>query len=252
MVRADGQPALGEPHPELEETAGVPAHHHLGTGLGDPVELPPEQLARDLGLEQVVDAGRAAAEVGVAELHEPEPRDGAQQRPRRLAHALAVGEVAGLVVRHRERQRVPRLGEGGGEQFRDVPRARGERGGRRVGREQVPVVAERRPATGGPQSYIGKETNRLEEREAGLVSRFDTVMTITDPCDDPWRIIIIPTLRMVPAKTIAQRSKLDRTTIKRLLSGDTDPIAPWLRFRLPWRAGAPCARGTIRECYGKL
>ena len=73
MMRADAEPALGQAHAELEETARVAARDDLGPGRGDPVELPAEQVGRDPGLQQVVDARRAAAEVGFLELHEPEP-----------------------------------------------------------------------------------------------------------------------------------------------------------------------------------
>ena len=54
---------------------------------------------RHLRLGQVVAAGAAAADVGLAQLDQLEARDAGQQPPRRRAHALRMREVAGVVVR---------------------------------------------------------------------------------------------------------------------------------------------------------
>ncbi len=82
----------------------------------------------------------------------------------------------------------------------------------------------RRPVRAGPIRYIGKETNRLEEREAGLVHNLDDILlSYTDPKENPWSTIIVPVLQTMSAATIAKRSKLNRTTIERMLSGKASP-----------------------------
>ena len=95
MVGADPEPAPREPHPELEEAPRIAARDDLGAGLDDSVELPLQEPLSDPGLHQVVDAGRAAAEVRLRQFPELEPRDRAEQDPRRLSHALAVSEAKG-------------------------------------------------------------------------------------------------------------------------------------------------------------
>ena len=56
------------------------------------------ELGRGLGLHEVVDPGGAAAQLPVGGLHQLEVGDPAQQLARLGAHALRVGEVAGVVV----------------------------------------------------------------------------------------------------------------------------------------------------------
>ena len=63
------------------------------------------QLGRRLGLDQVVDPGRAAADLPLGRLDQLELGDRAQQLARLLPHALGVGEVAGVVVGDPQRQR---------------------------------------------------------------------------------------------------------------------------------------------------
>ena len=50
------------------------------------------------GLSDVVDAGRAAAQLGLGDLPQLEPGDGLEQPARLGADALGVAEVAGVVV----------------------------------------------------------------------------------------------------------------------------------------------------------
>ena len=100
MMSADRRASVGEASTELEQAARIPGRHDFRPGGGDPVELPDEQLARDLGLHQVVHPGRAAAEIGLGELDQTKSRDRAQESPRRLPHALPVCKVTGLMVRH--------------------------------------------------------------------------------------------------------------------------------------------------------
>src|SRR5579872_238539 len=49
-------PSLRHPFPEMKETPGVPRHHQASTRCRDLLELLSQQLVRDLGVRQVVDA----------------------------------------------------------------------------------------------------------------------------------------------------------------------------------------------------
>ena len=149
MIDPHPEAAVGQSPAELEETSRVPARHHAGARARDPVELPLEELPGYLGLHQVVDAGRPAAEVGLGEIDQPEPRDRAQDCARRLPHALAVREVTGLVVGHGQVERPPRLRQVLRQELADVPHPRADGGRPRVIPEEMPVVAESRSAASG-------------------------------------------------------------------------------------------------------
>src|SRR5207248_1835275 len=57
-----------------------------------------EQLHRHARLENVVDACRPAAEVGMGHLDKVEPRNGAQDRTRRFTYPLCMSQVTGILV----------------------------------------------------------------------------------------------------------------------------------------------------------
>ena len=82
---------------------------HLELGDGRALELVVAPQARQLlvsqrralrRVEQVGDARAAAAAVGVGQGHQLQARHRRQQAPGRAAHALDVGQVAGVVVGH--------------------------------------------------------------------------------------------------------------------------------------------------------
>ena len=77
----------------------------------------------------------------------------------------------------------------------------------------------RRPVTATAITYIGKEANRLEDVAAGLIHDPTEILnTYSDPQLDPWRTLVIPTLREFNTAEIAKRSGLDRRTIQRHLN----------------------------------
>jgi hypothetical protein len=81
-------------------------------------------------------------------------------------------------------------------------------------------LLQRRPVTATEISYIGKESNRLEDTAAGLIHDADEILnTHSDPALDPWRTLVTPVLRDFNTADIADRARLDRRTIQRLLSG---------------------------------
>jgi hypothetical protein len=83
---------------DLEDAAGVGGDDGAGAGREQALGLAAAELGGRLGLEQVVDAGRAAADLPALGLAELEAGDLAEQVPRLLADRLRVGEVAGVVV----------------------------------------------------------------------------------------------------------------------------------------------------------
>lgn len=64
------------------------------------------ELARRPGVQDVVDHRRAAAQLGLGDLPQVPPGDAAQQLAGLGAHTLRVGQMAGVVVRDGDLQRV--------------------------------------------------------------------------------------------------------------------------------------------------
>jgi hypothetical protein len=82
----------------------------------------------------------------------------------------------------------------------------------------------RRPVTATTITYIGKEANRLEETSAGLIHDSGEILnTYSDPTLDPWNTLVIPVLRDFNTAEIAARAGLDRRSVQRLLSGQSNP-----------------------------
>jgi hypothetical protein len=83
---------------------------------------------------------------------------------------------------------------------------------------------ERRPVRAALPVYIGKESNYLEERQAGLIHSLDeTLATYYDPRRDVWRTLVVRALQGFPTAELASRSGLHRRTIERHLSGRAVP-----------------------------
>src|SRR5439155_21557383 len=119
------QTALPTPPGDLQKATWICRRDHPRAGLDDSRELAFEELACYPGLEEIVDAGAAAAEVAVGKLDEPEPGDPAQKLARFLPHPLAVGQVTGVVVGDRHIEG-PERQVGAGQELRDVADPRGE------------------------------------------------------------------------------------------------------------------------------
>src|SRR5687768_4322203 len=108
MHDAHGAPSGLEARRDLEEAPGVTRHDHLRIGLENVLHFPIAQLCRSLGLEQVVDAGRAAADFGLGDLPHGDARDRLQQAARLRAYTLRVLKMTGVVIRSLERNRTSR------------------------------------------------------------------------------------------------------------------------------------------------
>lgn len=73
-------------------------------------------------------------------------------------------------------------------------------------------------------THVGKASNRLEEVKAGIEHNPEEVWTEhADPGRDPWRALVLPVLKQVPAKQLAETTGLAVSTIKAARNGHTKP-----------------------------
>src|SRR4051794_25605351 len=91
---------------DLEEAARGGGDDDVRPGGLDVVGLAAPELARGLRGDHVVDARRAAAQLGLGQVEELDARDRAQHRARLRPHLLGVPEVAGVVIGHAGAHRV--------------------------------------------------------------------------------------------------------------------------------------------------
>src|ERR671916_3518328 len=106
MGRGDLAAHLLEGGLDLEDATGVGGDEHPGAGGEDVLRLALAELGGGLGLDHVVDAGGAAADLRLLYLLYLDARYAFQDRARLPADALRVTEVAGVVVGDREGQRM--------------------------------------------------------------------------------------------------------------------------------------------------
>ena len=86
-------------------------------------------------------------------------------------------------------------------------------------------------------TYLGKESNRLEEVEAGLGHDPDDVYTeYADPGRDAWRALVLPVLKRMPARELATAAGLSERSVKAIRNGYTTP-RPGRRAQLVRAAG---------------
>ena len=68
--------------------------------------------------------------------------------------------------------------------------------------------------------YIGKESNRLEESEAGLIHSPESVYTeYPNPRRDEWQTKILPILKNIPTAALMSVSGRSRSMLARTLPG---------------------------------
>jgi len=72
--------------------------------------------------------------------------------------------------------------------------------------------------------YIGKESNRLEEIEAGVIHSPENVYTeYPDPSRDEWQTRILPILKKIPIAALMRVSGRCRSTLRRAMAGRSRP-----------------------------
>jgi len=81
--------------------------------------------------------------------------------------------------------------------------------------------------------YIGKESNRHEDVDHGLVHDIaDVRATYHDPREDPWATSVVPLLRRLPRRRIAKLAGLSARTIQAVRNGRGVPSADTRRALL--------------------
>ena len=82
---------------QLHHAAGVGGDNQVGGGGPHLLHLVTEKAGREVALQHGVGASAATAETGVLHLHELQAGYAAQEFPRRLADALGMYQVAGIL-----------------------------------------------------------------------------------------------------------------------------------------------------------
>jgi len=72
--------------------------------------------------------------------------------------------------------------------------------------------------------YIGRESNRLEEMEAGVIHLPESVYTeYPDPNRDEWQTMILPILKNIPIAALMRVSGRSRSMLVKALAGRSRP-----------------------------
>jgi hypothetical protein len=100
-----------------------------------------------------------------------------------------------------------------------------ERDGKPCDRTTIGLLA-RRPVTPTIVQHIGKESNRLEEAQTGLVEDSDEILNrYGDPNLDVFRELVVPVLRRLGVRETARRTGLGLGSVSAALSGRSTPRA---------------------------
>jgi len=84
----------------------------------------------------------------------------------------------------------------------------------------------RRPVFGMYPIYVGKESNRLDEVEQGTVHDWEQVRSeYSDPSADPWKLLVVPILKMMNGPELARRAGVTERHVARLRNGRQMPSA---------------------------
>ena len=106
-------------------------------------------------------------------------------------------------------------------------------------------LLQRRPVTKLYLTHVGKESNRLEEMDAGLIHDPDEVYTeYQNPADDSWRTLVIPILKQMKRADLAKATGLSERSVASLRNGASTP-RPKHRVALG-RAAGEYARAQLR------
>jgi hypothetical protein len=88
-------------------------------------------------------------------------------------------------------------------------------------------VMQRRWVIATDIASVGKESNKLEDVEAGLVHDVAEVFTeYTDPRRGTFKTLALPVLRDLPPREIASEVGLDLKSVKQIRAGRTEPHRP--------------------------
>jgi hypothetical protein len=102
--------------------------------------------------------------------------------------------------------------------------------GQRCGRDTAGLL-QRRTVHVAWLHHIGKETNRLDDNNAGLIGNLDEKLADYDSPQDALTELVMPALTSVTARELARRTGVDHSTLSRIRAGKTTP-RPELRQAL--------------------
>jgi hypothetical protein len=95
--------------------------------------------------------------------------------------------------------------------------------GKASGRQTIGLL-QRRHIQVGQIIYIGKESNKLEEIEAGTIHSAQNVYTeYPDPRRDEWETKVLPALRKFPVGVLRKLTNKSRSMLTRTLAGRSRP-----------------------------
>jgi len=104
----------------------------------------------------------------------------------------------------------------------------------------------RRPVRALSLAYIGKESNKLEEVEAGMHHAWDEVRNeYHDPRHDPWPSLVVPVIKEMPKRVLMEMTGISKSEIERLRNGHTSPITQTRAILT--RAAATFARNRLSK-----
>jgi len=102
--------------------------------------------------------------------------------------------------------------------------------------KQSTGLLQRRHVRIGLIKYIAKESNSLENVEAGVVHSAQNVYTeYSDPRRDEWQMVILPALKKLPLKVLVAKSGISERELKYIRAGRSRPH-PKNRRSLTWIA----------------
>jgi hypothetical protein len=80
--------------------------------------------------------------------------------------------------------------------------------------------------------YVGKETNRLEDVENGLVHDWSEVYSVyKNPAHEEWRAVL-PQFKKIPSRTLAAVAGISTRAIKAIRNGHSVPSLKTRRLLL--------------------
>jgi len=95
--------------------------------------------------------------------------------------------------------------------------------GHACGKQTIGLL-ERRHIQAGQIKYIGKESNSLEDVEAGLIHSAENVYTeYIDMRRDEWQTVPLPILKKMPLVYLVKVSRLARSTLIEIRAGRSRP-----------------------------
>ena len=100
MDDADRIATAGKTRRELHEATRISRRDEIGGRRQQRVNLSRKDLLRHQRLGEVVGSRGAAARAGISVLDQLQAGNASQETPRGLFHALAMDQVAGIVVTH--------------------------------------------------------------------------------------------------------------------------------------------------------